>query len=80
MKNLKEFSAHSNYAAFLQTANYITPNVSLCVTENEVHYNPYVAPASIPVEGDIQIFDDAECTRYATGVKNAGQGIKYMLV
>jgi hypothetical protein len=44
MKNLKEFSAHSNYAAFLQTVDYIEPNVSLCVTENEVHYNPYVAP------------------------------------
>ena len=40
MKYIKKFDSHSNYAAFLQTANYITPNVSLCVTENEVHYNP----------------------------------------
>lgn len=29
----------------------------------------------LPVEGDVQIFDDAACTTYATGVKNPGDKI-----
>jgi len=29
----------------------------------------------IPVEGDVQIFDDAACTKYATGVKSRGDKV-----
>ena len=42
MKYLKKFSAHSNYITFTQTEDYILPNVSYCVNENEVHYKPFV--------------------------------------
>ena len=42
MKYLKKFNNHNDYTTFLSSSDYITPNVSLCVTENEVHYNPYV--------------------------------------
>lgn len=42
MKYLKKFENHSAYAA--AESGLILPNVSLCVQENEVHYNPYVDP------------------------------------
>ena len=38
---LKLFQTHSEYAAFIQTSDFIKPNVSHCVQENEVHYNPW---------------------------------------
>ena len=42
MKYLKLFDAHSNYETFVgDTLNpMIKPNVSHCVQENDVHYNP----------------------------------------
>ena len=42
MKYLKKFENHAAYAA--AESGLILPNVSLCVSENEVHYNPYVDP------------------------------------
>ena len=44
MKQLTKFDDHNDYTAFLNSSDYITPNISLCVSENEVHCNPYVAP------------------------------------
>ena len=41
---LRQFENHSEYEAFTATTEFIKPNVSLCVQENEVHYNPYVDP------------------------------------
>ncbi len=32
-----------------------------------VRYTNYISGGPIPVEGDVQIFADAECTQYATG-------------
>ena len=39
-KHLKLFENHTDYAAFIQTEDFIRPNVSHCVNENDVHYNP----------------------------------------
>lgn len=41
MKYLKKFEQHSDYETFRGGVEYITPNVSVCVNEDEVHYNPY---------------------------------------
>ena len=46
MKYLKKFENHSAYEA--AQSGLILPNVSLCVQENEVHYNPSTPPT--PVE------------------------------
>ena len=40
-KFIKKFENHSNYSTFIATTEFIKPNVSYCVTENEVHYNPW---------------------------------------
>ena len=40
-KYLKLFDTHTEYLAFTQTSDFIKPNVSHCITENHVHYNPW---------------------------------------
>ncbi len=44
MKYLKKFDNHTQYETYTASTEFITPNVSLCAQENEVHYNPYVDP------------------------------------
>ena len=41
---LKKFSTHSEYDAYINGSDAILPNVSICTTESDVHYNPYVEP------------------------------------
>ena len=40
-KYLKEFNTYSQYVTYRDTENYLRPNVSYCVDNNEVHYNYY---------------------------------------
>ena len=44
MKYLKKFETHSQYDTYINGSDVVLPNVSLCVQQNEVHYNPYVDP------------------------------------
>jgi hypothetical protein len=37
---LKQFSTHSEYDAYINGSGAILPNVSICTTEGDVHYNP----------------------------------------
>lgn len=39
-KYLKLFTNHNEYLAFTHTEGYLLPNVSRCITEKDVHYNP----------------------------------------
>ena len=39
MKYLKKFENHSQYESYIAT-DFVKPNVSYCVAENHVHYNP----------------------------------------
>ncbi len=41
MKYIKLFENHSQYEDFIETENFVKPNVSHCIQENEVHYNPH---------------------------------------
>jgi len=41
---LKQFSTHSEYEAYIASEGKVLPNVSICTTEGDVHYNPYVDP------------------------------------
>ena len=43
---LKEFSTHSEYEQYINGSDAILPNVSICTTEGDVHYNPYVDPCA----------------------------------
>lgn len=48
-KYLKKFADHSAYQSFVQGGepNFIKPNVSHCVQENDVHYNGIPQPLTI---------------------------------
>lgn len=37
---IKLFQTHSQYETYKNSADYITPNVSYCEQQNEIHYNP----------------------------------------
>ena len=41
---LKEFENHTQYENYINGSGAILPNVSICTTEGDVHYNPYVDP------------------------------------
>lgn len=43
-KYIKKFNAHTDYNTFTQSEDFITPNVSHCIQEQEVHYNPIPDP------------------------------------
>ena len=41
MEYIKVFRNHSDYEDFVESGEMLRPNVSHCVNENEVHYNPH---------------------------------------
>ena len=41
---LKKFENHTQYDNYINGSDAILPNVSICTTEGDVHYNPYVEP------------------------------------
>ena len=62
MKYLKKFENHTAYEA--AESGLILPNVSLCVQENDVHYNPFVDPC--------QQYDYVEIGGIKWATKNVG--------
>lgn len=43
---LRKFENHSGYETFTATTEFVLPNVSRCVQENDVHYNPWTFEAA----------------------------------
>ena len=62
---IKLFQNHTQYETYKNSADYITPNVSYCKQQDEVHYNPWVDPRLI-VTFDINAedFDDSGLRLY----------------
>lgn len=44
MKYIKKFENHTQYETYMEGGSVVLPNVSLCVSENELHYNPIPDP------------------------------------
>ena len=44
---LKKFENHTQYDAYINGSSAILPNVSICTTEGDVHYNPSTPPPII---------------------------------
>jgi hypothetical protein len=55
MKYIKKFENHEEYEAFTGTSEFVLPNVSLCVNENEVHYNPSSPTPPTPSHDYVEI-------------------------
>ena len=66
-KYLKKFENHTQYETYINGDNVSLPNVSLCVQQDEVHYNP-----KIPVLYDYLYSDGSfgayDATKTAIGV------------
>ncbi len=41
---IKKFINHNKYNEYINGNSLILPNVSLCLNEDDVHYNPYIEP------------------------------------
>ena len=46
-KYLKLFETHTEYETYINGQDAILPNVSYCEDNNDVHYNPWVAPSRV---------------------------------
>lgn len=44
MKYIKKFSNHSSYELFKLGREFVKPNLSLCIEEDELHYTQYIKP------------------------------------
>ena len=44
---LKLFENHNQYTAYTASTEFIKPNVSHCIQEVEVHYNPWTPPMNV---------------------------------
>ena len=58
IKKLKLFQTDSEYTAFTGTTAFVRPNVSHCVQENHVHYNP-ILPSPKDIVGSVAYYDGA---------------------
>ena len=63
MKYLKYFEQASDYEAYKNGSNFITPNVSYVENSDVVMYNPYTAPASSIVVCTYNVTDISQETR-----------------
>lgn len=55
MDYLKLFQTHEEYETFVSGDTMVKPNVSHCIQENEVHYNPIPSPKDIV--GSVAYYD-----------------------
>ena len=39
MEYIKQFQTHNQYEAYVESENFIRPNVSYCVDKDELHFN-----------------------------------------
>lgn len=52
-KYIKTFEYHDDYSDFIHSNDFIKPNVSHCINENEVHYNPLLPSGTLYRGSDI---------------------------
>ena len=59
---LKKFENHTQYENYINGSGAILPNVSICTTEGDVHYNPYVEPIETRVVAKFNVIDTSNPT------------------
>jgi hypothetical protein len=63
---LKKFENHTQYETYINGGDAILPNVSICTTEGDVHYNPFVEPETRLV-AKFNVTSTSSPTRIASG-------------
>ena len=64
---LKEFENHTQYENYINGSDAILPNVSICTTEGDVYYNPYVEPLETRVVVKYNVTDTSNPTKLCFG-------------
>ena len=59
MKYLKKFLKHSDYIAWLNSEDYVTPSVAICLEDEHTHYHPF-EPIPPTVDADITCVYEVE--------------------
>ena len=72
---LKQFSTHAEYDAYINGSDAILPNVSICTTEGDVYYNPYVEPVETKLVVYYDIQDISNPTTIFTNYDNSVKSI-----
>ena len=66
---LKKFETHTQYDTYINGSDAILPNVSICTTEGDVHYNPYTEPpAETRLVAKFNVTDTNSPTQIASSV------------
>jgi hypothetical protein len=71
MDYLKLFQTHQEYEEFVSGDTMVKPNVSHCISENEVHYNPLVDPRLIVKYNVADASNPTKLYRYYEGESTA---------
>jgi hypothetical protein len=64
---LKKFENHTQYENYINGSDAILPNVSICTTEGDVHYNPLTPKLYDYLYEDLS-FGAKDATKTAIGV------------
>ncbi|MCR5573334.1 MAG: Ig-like domain-containing protein [Bacteroidaceae bacterium] len=79
MKYLKEFANHNGYTAYTaDTQNFVKPNVSYCVQENECHMTPNKKESTLDIACDDCTYGDDAIIEFAVSSGATGQ-IEFIL-
>ena len=70
MDYLKLFQTHSEYETFVSGGTMVKPNVSHCINENEVHYNPLVDPYNGKAYVDLGLPSGTKWAKMNVGAEN----------
>ena len=68
MRYIKTFNTHSQYIAYRDGNNYVRPNVSYCIDNDEVHYNYYP-----PIVAKFNVTSTSSPTAIATNLNTFSQ-------
>ena len=69
-KYLKKFETHTQYDSYINGSGTILPNVSICTTEGDVHYNPYVDPYNGHEYVDLGLPSGTKWAKYNVGANS----------
>ena len=66
---LKQFENHTQYENYINGSDAILPNVSICTTEGDVHYNPYVEPVETRLVAKFNVTSTSSPTQLFHGTE-----------
>lgn len=76
---LKKFENHTQYETYINGSGAILPNVSICTTEGDVHYNPSTPPQPSPkYTNGVYLVDPNVLGSYGVVVDNYGKLVYYV--